>query len=186
LRIFIAIEIPEEIRKAVYELGEVIPPDCAKIRWVKPQSIHLTLVFLGEISDDSLDKIKATIATVAQSHQSFSMALKGSGTFPHIRRPRVIWVGVTPEARTPITKLVFDLMDALDFLKLEGKKRFSPHITFGRIKSVHDLSSLQQGIERLSLDSDQFPVREITLFKSELKPGGAEYTALSKFPLSNT
>jgi 2'-5' RNA ligase len=183
LRAFIAIEIPEKIRKAVYELSEVIPPDCAKIRWVRPQSIHLTLVFLGEIFDESLDRIKAGIATAAQSHSRFSMALRGSGTFPHIRRPRVIWVGVTPEAQKPITKLAFDLIDSLDFLKLEEKKRFSPHITFGRIKSIHDLDSLQQGIECLSLDSDHFPVSEITLFKSELKPSGAEYTSLAKFPL---
>ncbi len=186
MRSFIAIEVPEEVRKAVHMLKQVIPPDCAKIRWVKPQSIHLTLVFLGEVFNDSLDRIKGAIAGVAEHHRGFSMAIMGSGTFPNIRRPRVLWVGVIPEAKEPITKLVFDLMDALDFLELEEKKRFSPHITFGRIKSVHNLQSLQQGIERFSLNSDDFQVREITLFKSELKPGGAEYTPLAKFPLQSS
>lgn len=186
MRTFIAIEVPEEIRTVVHELKRVIPSDCAKIRWVREKSIHLTLVFLGEVFNDALDRIKGAIAGVAEHHKGFSMAIMGSGTFPNLKRPRVLWVSVTPEAKELITKLVFDLMDALDFLKLEEKKRFSPHITFGRIKSVRNLQSLQQGIERLSLNSDDFQVREITLFKSELKPEGAEYTPLGKYPLLGT
>jgi 2'-5' RNA ligase len=181
----VAIEVPGEVKHAVHALNQVIPLDCAKIRWVREKSIHLTLVFLGEVFDNQLDRTKAVLAEVSKRHHQFSMALTGCGTFPNERRPRILWVGVSPEAKEPITKLVHDLMDNLDFLKLEEKKRFTPHITFGRIKSVHNLNELQRGIHALSLNTDSFSVKEITLFKSELKPGGAEYTALAKYPLQS-
>jgi 2'-5' RNA ligase len=183
MRTFIAIEVPAEIRKAVHELRQAIPPESAKIGWVKERSIHLTLVFLGELRDEDIESTKAVLAGVTKQHHHFSMALTGSGTFPNERRPRVLWVGVSPEAQEPITKLFYDLVDRLDFLKLEEKKRYTPHITFARIKSVYNLESLQQGIRALSLNTESFPVKEITLFKSELKPDGAEYTPLAKYPL---
>lgn len=184
MRSFIAIEVPEEIRTAVHNLRQAIPPDCAKVRWVREQAIHLTLVFLGELFDDQLAEAKSVLARIAKEHHPFAMALTGSGTFPDERRPRVLWAGVSAEARAPITNLAYDLLDNLSFLKLEEKKRFTPHITFGRIKSVTDLTLFQRSVHAISLSTSSFPVKEITLFKSELKPGGAEYTALAKFPLS--
>ncbi len=186
MRTFIAIEIPEVIRKAVCKLTKVIPADCARIRWVKETSIHLTLVFLGELSDNHVEKTKGVLSEVSKRHSSFPMALRGTGTFPNERRPRVLWVGVSPEASAPITKLVYDLMDNLHFLKLEEKKRYTPHITFGRIKVIKDLGQLQRGIQELSLDTESFHVKEITLFKSELKPDGAVYTPLAVSPLEKS
>jgi 2'-5' RNA ligase len=184
LRTFIAIEIPGQVRQAVYGLREVMPPGCAKIRWVKEKGIHLTLVFLGELSDNQVEMTRAVLSEVSKRYSPFPMALRGAGTFPNERRPRVLWAGVSAEATEPITNLYHDIAERLNFLKLEEKKRYTPHITFGRIKSVKDLKLLQQGIHALTLDTESFYVKAITLFKSELKPDGAEYTPLGQYPLS--
>jgi len=183
MRSFIALEIPENVQRDVYLLNENIPSDSARIKWVKKENIHLTLLFLGEIVEDALPQIKESISTVAGKHNSFSMSLQNIGVFPNFRRPRVIWVGVSPESKDSIVNIEGDLANALTFLRLDTRKGFTPHITFGRIKSVYNSTSLKMSIESISFNTELFPVKEITLFKSVLKPDGAVYTPISKFPL---
>jgi len=183
VRSFIAIEVPENIQKEVVSLMENISHDCAKVRWVKKENIHLTLIFLGEIAEDVIDQVKERMHTVSKNHKAFNMALQGTGVFPNFRRPRVLWVGVSPESEEPIIHLARDLMNSLDFLKIDERKDFAPHITFGRIKSVYDSVSLKSGIESISIKTEEFTAKEITLFKSVLKPDGAVYTPVTKFPL---
>ncbi len=181
MRTFIALEVPENIQREVFSLKENISPYYAKVRWVKKENIHITLAFLGEIVGDVIEQVKERLQLVSEKHQTFTMALQGVGVFPHIKRPRVLWVGVVPEVKEPITHIADDVIDALGFL--QDKKRFTPHITFGRIKFISDLSSLQKAIGSISFETDEFMVKAITLFKSDLKPDGAMYTALSKYPL---
>jgi len=92
VRSFIAIEVPENIQKEVVSLMENISHDCSKVRWVKKENIHLTLIFLGEIAEDVIDQVKERMQTVSKNHKAFNMALQGTGVFPNFRRPRVLWV----------------------------------------------------------------------------------------------
>jgi 2'-5' RNA ligase len=183
VRVFIAIEVPENIQKEVFSLKNNISSDYVKIRWVKEENIHLTMIFLGEIAEDVIEQVKDRMQVVSKRHKVFNMALQGSGAFPNLRRPRVIWVGVSSNSEQPIINLANDLTITLDFLKLDDKRTFKPHITFGRIRSVYNLGALQRGIESISINTEEFTVKEITLFKSTLKPDGAVYTPLSKYPL---
>jgi 2'-5' RNA ligase len=183
MRTFIALEVPENIQKEVFSLKENISSHYAKIRWVKKENIHITLAFLGEIVEDVIEQVKERLQLVSKKHQTFTMTLQGVGVFPQMKRPRVLWVGVVPEVKEPITHIANDVIDALGFLHPKDKKKFSPHITFGRIKFISDLSSLQKVIESISFETDEFMVNKITLFKSDLKPDGAIYTPLSKYPL---
>ncbi|GAI77066.1 unnamed protein product, partial [marine sediment metagenome] len=105
---------------------ENISHDCAKVRWVKKENIHLTLIFLGEIAEDVIDQVKERMQTVSKNHKAFNMALQGTGVFPSFRRPRVLWVGVSPESKEPIIHLARDLMNSLDFLKIDERKDFAP------------------------------------------------------------
>ena len=183
VRSFIAIEVPEKIQKEVISLKENISSDYTKVRWVRKENIHLTLIFLGEIAEDVIAHVKERMQTVSKKHKTFNMALQGTGVFPNFKRPRVLWVGVSPESKEPIIHLAHDLMNSLDFLKIDERKDFTPHITFGRIKSVYDSVSLKSAIESMSIKTEEFTAKEITLFKSVLKPDGAVYTPLTKFPL---
>lgn len=183
MRTFVAIEVPDSVKEAIFLLKDSIPPQCAKVRWVKRDSIHLTLVFLGEVQEEQVKEIITNIQNVTKNHSCFSMSLQGTGVFPNKKRPRILWVGVSQDVRDQITKVAHDITDTLTFLELEDKKRFTPHITFGRIKLVTDLVGFQKGIESLSIETERFGVKELTLFKSVLKPDGAVYTPLSKFPL---
>ena len=182
MRSFIAVEVPENIQEEVFSLKENVSPDFAKIRWVKKENIHLTLVFLGEIAEDITEQVKEKMRQVSKKHKVFNMAFQSSGVFPNLRRPRILWVGVTPLSKEPLVNVSNDLRNALDFLKLDDRN-FKPHITFGRIKSVYNLGALQRGIESITINTEEFTVKEITLFKSVLKPEGAVYTPLVKFPL---
>jgi len=183
VRTFIATELPKGIRTEIFSLRHNIPHNSARIKWVKEENIHLTLLFLGEIFEQQLEEVEMACKLVSQRHKKFQMSIKASGVFPNFRRPRVIWVGICQESREHLVSLASDLMRALVSLNLDDRKDFSPHITFGRVKSVYDLHALQRGVESISIETEKYTVKEIILFKSTLKPSGAIYTPLSRFQL---
>lgn len=183
MRTFVAIEIPEKIKEEVISLKGNISVDWAKVRWAKEKTLHLTLLFLGEISEKSVPEAKERISLVTEKHNAFRMSLKDSGVFPNLKRPRVLWVGVCEEAKEPITKIYYDLGNSLHFLKPDVRKHFTPHITFGRIKSVYDPAKVKKAIESISIETDEFLVDKIVFFKSVLKPTGAIHIPISIFSL---
>jgi len=183
MRTFIAIEIPEHIQKKTFLLTEKIPPTYVRIKWVKQFNIHLTLLFLGDVDETNMEMIKEGCLSVSSSYFGFDMALLNSGVFPNFRKPRIIWVGISPDSKTNLVHLANLLREALSFLKIDERKGFSPHITLGRIKNIYNLLSLKDSIEQISFKTEKFPVKEITIFKSVLKPDGPIYTPMAKFPL---
>lgn len=183
MRTFIAIEIPGSIKEEIISLKNNISEDWAKVRWAKARTLHLTLLFLGEISGESVEQAKENISQVTSKHKPFRMRLIDSGVFPNIKRPRVLWVGICGEVKEPIANLYYDLANALHFLKPDVRKRFTPHITFGRIKNIYEHSKLKKAIESISFETDEFPVNRIIFFKSILKPTGAVHIPISTFPL---
>ncbi|OQX52525.1 MAG: 2'-5' RNA ligase [Candidatus Cloacimonas sp. 4484_209] len=185
IRAFIAISLPEKIRKKIYLLSENIPHECAKVKWVNPENIHLTLVFLGEISEDTLQKVKIKCEAATKRHSKFKIFIQNSGVFPDIKKPRILWVGVASELQKPLVSLASDIRRSVDFLSLKDRKGFTPHITFGRIKKIYNQSKLEKGIQSISIKTALFPVKEVTIFKSTLKPDGPIYTPLFVIPLKS-
>lgn len=178
MRAFIAIEIPEEIKTALTRLQNDLRRAKAEVSWTKPENIHLTLKFLGEIEESQASEIAQACA--AAEFQSFTLSLNGAGVFPNARQPRVLWAGLAGEIET-LTAMQRRLEDRLAAIGVEGdEKAFRPHLTIGRVKSNRNAREIVARAEAYSLPALSFDVREIVLMKSELHPAGARYTALAK------
>jgi len=184
-RVFIAAGLSDNmrqwLRKARALLEERMPSGC--VRWTDPNGIHITVKFLGEIPARRAGEIPAVMDKAAQGLKPFTLAVEGLGCFPTTARPRVIWAGVR---REPV---LFDLQARLeDDLERIGfpreRRAFSPHLTLGRVKEgVPDsrLAEIGRALETASVESAAgMDVLEICLFKSVLRPGGAEYAVLHR------
>jgi len=186
IRTFIAIDIPESIRRRLDEqtalLRAHVPQDC--VRWVRSSGIHLTLKFLGDIFPEQAADLGRSLDQVAATFSPFTLRISQLGTFPNPNRPRVIWVGVH-EPSGSLAALQSDLELECERQGFVPERRsFHPHLTLGRVKrkispsSIHELAGALVGRE--IGDLGQFSVDAVCLFRSELKPSGAAYTCLAQ------
>lgn len=184
IRTFIAIAVDDRLRDALAEVQQHLREVGAGVAWVRPAGMHLTLKFLGDVEDTRVPEIAAAMAPVAAASVPFAATLAGTGVFPAPRRPRVLWAGITTGADA-LAALAAGIDDALTPLGFPRETRpFSPHLTLGRVKDPGDHHAL---LARLGTYAEtEFgttPVREITLYRSDLSPQGATYTALATAPL---
>jgi 2'-5' RNA ligase len=189
MRTFIAVNIPVDIKQNLQEeidrLRALIRDE--SVRWVRPEGIHLTLKFLGEMSDSSLGEIHQTLEREVEKHPTCSLRVGGFGCFPNRRRPRVLWIGITEDKGT-LAQVQSSIHEKLVPLGFEKEERpFHPHLTLGRVRrnvSKSDLNQLQDAINEFDVGQiGQFEVREIHLIESILKPTGAEYCTLGEYTL---
>lgn len=180
MRLFVALELTEEVRAAVRALIARLEPAGADLRWVRPEGMHLTLKFIGEVPEEKLAPLQAALGAVV-SAAPVALNFHGLGYFPNERAPRVLWVGA--QASANLAPLAADLEAALEPLGIAREKRpFSPHLTLGRFRSSKGLPRLQEEIARLpGLDFGRVETRELALYQSRLAPGGAQYTRLRAF-----
>lgn len=180
MRLFVALELTPDVHAAVCGVVERLQRAKADVRWVRPEGMHLTLKFIGEIPPEKLDPIRQALAGVT-SEAPVELAFGGLGYFPNPRRPRVLWIGV--EASANLSPLAAQLDAALVSLGIEAEKRaYVPHLTLGRFRSEKGLGELQREIERLpTKEFGRFEARALALFQSKLSPHGAEYTRLDNF-----
>jgi len=185
IRSFIAIELPEATREAIYVIQEQLKQSRAGVRWVKPAGIHLTLKFLGNINPAQVDDVAATAAQLVRDEPPLTLCAAGLGGFPSHRKPRVIWVGLQGEVER-LAKIQAGLEKALEPLGFAREGRgFRPHLTIGRVKDRHHLQSLIEAMSTLELpEFNSFDADEIILYKSDLRPTGAIYTKLHRMPLA--
>lgn len=186
-RVFIAIEIPLPIRQAIHAQTESLRAALGRglVRWVPVENMHLTLKFIGDVSPAQLDAL-AQMTTAEAACAPFSMEVGGLGSFPTPRRARVIWIGI--HAPAALTSLQRGLESAAARLGCEAEERpFSPHLTIGRVKqpvSAGDRQKVHAALEETRLGPlGRADVTAVHLFKSDLKPSGAEYTCLFSAPL---
>lgn len=188
LRTFIAIELPAAIQHAIHEASLPLHQrlDPSSVRWVPPQNMHLTLKFLGEISPASLDLLTQMLKAEASQYAPFEIEIGGLGSFPNSKRARVIWIGIrAPAALEMLQHNVEAAAVRLGYPTEE--RRFSPHLTIGRVNQ-HVTIAGQQKI-RTALESTQIgtlgtiKVTAVCLFRSDLHPSGAVYTPLFHAPL---
>jgi 2'-5' RNA ligase len=182
LRCFIAIEIPEPVKKKISEFIDILKNYNVDIRWVTPEKIHLTLKFLGSTPEVLLPKIRESLINIVLSHEPFYIKLYTTGVFPNKRHPRVIWVGV--EDSGVLNKLKRHIEDSMALLGYQKEDReFNPHLTLGRVRSQRDIINLINEIDNFKeRDFGGINVSSIKLMKSELKPKGAEYSCLYEIP----
>jgi 2'-5' RNA ligase len=189
LRVFIAIEIPLEIKKAIAaEIASLHNGAGRAVRWVATENIHLTLKFLGEISPANVDLLAQALQSECDQHAPFDITVTGLGCFPNSHRPRIIWIGlnIPPD----LNRLQHKLETATARMGYATEdKPFSPHLTIGRVReqfSSAELKNIQSALEKLHVGSlGTFTVQSVHLFKSDLKPDGPVYTSLFSARLGN-
>lgn len=184
IRSFVAIELPIDVRNEL----DVIEDELRRgvdlsVKWVNPKSIHLTLKFLGNISQAKVSQITDTLTTVTKNISPFSLELGELGVFPNLRRPRVVWVGLDGDVDKLISlqKKVDVALEALGFAR--ESRPFKAHLTLGRVKERGG-RGVQNDLSKLLANASpenrcRFEVNGVSLMKSQLTPQGAIYTRLA-------
>lgn len=179
IRSFIAVAVDEGIIARLAALqGELRRTD-APVAWVRPEGMHLTLKFLGNVPEARIPDIGDALREVAVNRKPFRISVEGTGAFPNLRRPRVVWADVR-EGREALISLAGAVDAALAGLGFPPEDRpFSPHLTLGRVKAPSRLEGLTAQVESHAEDCfGEMTVNELILFQSELSPKGAKYTPL--------
>lgn len=181
LRTFLAIPLAPTLQREIAALQTALARPLSGIRWTRPETVHLTLHFFGAIPADDLEKIRASMLSVRLREKAFQVEILGLGAFPAPHRPRVVWLGLTPEA--PLRSLWRACEAELGQRGFAAESRgFVPHLTIGRFRDrAPDLGSLcaEQGACRIG----RLPVDRLVLFESRLRPEGARHTPLFTVPL---
>lgn len=189
LRLFVAIALPETVRdeilRAQRELQPLVPREAA--RWSRPDQLHLTLRFLGNVPVEAVEGLKQSVEAVCRNAPPLSLRAQGVGFFPNSHSPRVIWVGIGDRE-----KRLVDLQQRLEmavgpFSPEPGEKNFTGHVTLGRLKKprpceVRDLAARAQLFETQMFGN--WMAHEVEIIRSELSSLGARYTSLAVFRLA--
>ncbi|MBI4166716.1 MAG: RNA 2',3'-cyclic phosphodiesterase [Acidobacteria bacterium] len=181
MRAFIAIDLPHEIRIELARWQTAFRSVCPDARWTRPEGIHLTLKFLGEITDAQVGRVTETLAGLG-ALQRFSVEIKSFGFFPDVRRPRGFWAGVAaPPELVHLARRVEDAMGKVGFPS--EKRAFSPHLTLARFREPRPQPALREAAEKQAgLLLGRFEVTQFFLYESKLAPQGAEYRKIAHFP----
>ncbi len=189
MRTFLAIEIPghleQRLGREIVLMKDQLPD--GSVRWLDPDSIHLTMKFLGDVSPAKLDAVRSTAHQLSAASETMRLELGDFGVFPNMDRPRVLWIGVR-EGTGRLQRLKTELERGMEELGFEPERRdFTPHLTVGRVQRDIDRGlqkELGGALHRVQVDDlGQTNVEELTLFKSDLQPAGAVYTVLDRFRL---
>jgi 2'-5' RNA ligase len=192
MRLFVALDIPNETRDALAQLIARLKPKCPMAKWVRPESMHVTLKFIGHTAEENLPDVKTALAEI-NSPRPIDMHFRGLGFFPNEKHPRVFWCGIdiSPNA-APIAA---EIDSALEKLGIPPETHaFAPHLTLARLYS-HDRpprGGLQDCLAEIAAVASESARKsfgttrtsEFHLFESKLKPSGAEYTCLQTFPFA--
>jgi RNA 2',3'-cyclic 3'-phosphodiesterase len=180
MRLFVAMDIPEDVRSALGALTAKLRSTCQNARWVRIEGLHVTLKFIGETSAEKTELIKIALAA-APCLTPIAMNFRALGFFPNGRRPRVLWAGIA--AGSELAALAAAVESALYPLGIPREERaFSPHLTLARFDTSRGLESLHAAVEKAGpLEFGVATAKEFHLYQSVLKPGGAEYTRLATF-----
>jgi 2'-5' RNA ligase len=182
LRAFIAVELPLEIRQTVCNTTSRLRNEIGVlVRWVSIENMHLTLKFLGDVSPPNVEMLSQMLRAETDLFNCFDLRLNGLGSFPSLKRPRVIYVGI--QAPAVLESLQRGIESASRRLGYESEERgFSPHLTIGRVKpnvTATEQQTIRRALEATKIDSlGTARVDSIQLFKSDLKPTGSVYTRL--------
>jgi RNA 2',3'-cyclic 3'-phosphodiesterase len=194
MRLFVALDIDDVIRARMARFLDGVRGFAPDARWVRPESLHVTLKFIGEQSDEAVEKIKHALETIAAD--SFEMNFRGHGFFPGTRAPRVFWIGI--EGGSKLSSLAAKVDEALARLDIPKEEHvYNPHLTLARGAGGSGSPHKQKGDgpsrsfqplqkKLAALPAPEFgtmAAREFFLFQSQLSPRGSKYAKLAGFTL---
>ena len=180
-RTFIGVEIGDEIRASAVALQEALAKTGAEVKWVEPENLHISLLFLGEVDDRELHSVCRIVKAAATAEAPFPLRVLGVGAFPTPRRPKILWAGIT-EGAEPLKRLYDALEGPLADLGYRKEERgYTPHLTLGRVKAEADGFTLAKELPKhFAWDGGRTVVEEILVFSSVLEKAGPVYTILGR------
>jgi 2'-5' RNA ligase len=184
-RVFCAIEIPRDVRDQLLahigRLREAVPQ--AQASWSRPENIHLTLKFFGNIEQRQVERLSAAASRVTRRYSPFQIGLGGLGIFPPRGTPRVLWIGVNdPSGQLTDLQQQFENECSKEGFPKE-ERVFRPHLTLARIRNPQGSRSLGEIHKGIEFKPVEFGVSELLLFRSELSSAGSKYTIISRHGL---
>ncbi len=184
MRLFIAIELPEGIKAELAQVQQRLKDAGVDASWTRPEGMHVTLKFLGEIPEAKVPALREGIRSVAQGTGSFALGVEGAGAFPEPKNARVVWIGLSGDVER-LRGLQEAIEDAMTRCGLKREARaFTPHLTLGRIKDIRSRDrwlTAFAGIRDSKLSG--FTVTAVSLMQSELRQNGAVYTEVGSVEL---
>ncbi len=182
-RIFLAIPVGEneEVAGHLEKLRKALSDE--KIKWVKPEKLHLTLHFFGDTEEKDIERVDKLFENYLAGLPAFDLHFAGAGVFPGLRKPRVLWFDIEPSERMDgLAEAVTDVLIEGDFALPD--KPFSPHLTIGRIKRINDQSRFRNVLNDFrDRDIASIEVREVHFIESLLTPVGPVYKTMKKYML---
>ena len=184
MRLFIATSFPAEVLRDLNDRVSAARPRLPAASWVRPETQHLTLAFLGEQRDTIIDKLDGPLKAALAKISAFDASLYGCGFFPNNRHARVGWAGLDPESKfAEIAKVVRETVTKLG-IELDGGD-FKPHLTLLRVRDPWPPASIDLFCKTLKdYRSETFPVDHVTLYSSQLNPKGAIHTVQGRYALA--
>ena len=184
MRAFLAIDLPEHARSSLARLQDELAQSGADVKWVGPAQVHVTLKFLGEITEDERHAVETLVARVTASEAPFAIRLNALGAFPSLTAPRVVWVGVG-EGGEVVSRIAEAIEREGASIPLRREERaFSPHLTLGRVRSPRGRQALVTALRDARWEPPPpWRVSLVTLYQSVLRPDGPQHTILADLPL---
>ncbi|HEU0010634.1 MAG TPA: RNA 2',3'-cyclic phosphodiesterase [Verrucomicrobiae bacterium] len=189
LRLFVAIAVPEEIKARLAALQREWRERLGRssISWTRPENLHLTLRFLGDVPSNRLEDLTAALAAAAAPQVPLKLTVADLGCFPNSRRPRILWAGIRDEAGG-LRELARRIVVATDsYSSQPAEERFAGHLTLARVRRiVGNISSTIGGFtgETAARAVGSWRAETVELVQSELHPAGSRYTTLARLPLA--
>lgn len=188
LRLFVAVNLPPEVLAACelerHRVERALGPLVRKVRFPHPEGLHFTIKFLGWTPEETLEPVRAGLARAATLLAPFDLTLAGLEAFPSMKRPRVLFLGVS-EGGEPLSLLAQGVEEQLAPLGFPTERRgFTPHLTLGRVKEPQSAARIGARFAAIpAQEVARFRVERLALMQSELSPGGSHYLTLAEFSL---
>jgi RNA 2',3'-cyclic 3'-phosphodiesterase len=185
LRAFIAVEISSEVRTRARQLITRLAGTEARVTWVKPQLLHLTLKFLGDVDLTDIPPVSAAVTQAVADLPPFEIEVRGAGAFPNPARPRTIWLGVG-QGQEEMVELHDRVEVALAGMGFRRElRRFRPHLTIGRVRGAHAIGELGELVsQHADFSGGISSVDDLVVMSSELERDGPAYEPLAVAPLN--
>jgi 2'-5' RNA ligase len=194
VRTFLAVELPEAVRRSVASIQARLTPCGPALKIVHADAMHITIRFLGGVSRSRVAGVESAALAAATRSHPMQLELTNVGTFPGGRRvPRVIWIGLAQDGGYALLRRLFEAME--DELAASGfgreSRAFAPHLTLARVREDRpraDYERLREAVEEMQRGfgpAMRFSIDSVTLFRSDVSPRGAQYTALARWPLGS-
>jgi 2'-5' RNA ligase len=180
MRLFVAVEIASDVRQNIEAYLSKLKPKLPNARWVRPEGLHITLKFLGNVAEERLRAIQHELSTVTGTR--FPITVRGSGVFPNLKSPRVLWAGL--ETGPELGALAASVDEGMKNAGFSPEKRtFTPHVTLARFSERRERLDLRFLASEPQPDFGTMTAKEFHLYESKLTSQGSRYTKLSSFSL---